>query len=119
MLYVRSCPPLSSGRSLPGLTQSIFTIRLPLPADSFVSRTAIRAANSVEIDEVDHFLVRSQPAAQFLAVHPRRHHDHFGFADHLRPIVAQNLAEMRNFFFDVLAIRSDQAAHGDVFVPDE
>src|SRR5882762_2575711 len=119
MLYVRSCPPLSSGRSLPGLTQSIFTIRLPLPADSFVGWTAVRAAHFVQINEIDDCLAGLQQAAELVAVYPSCHHDHFGFSYDFRQVVAQHLAEMRNLFLNILTIRSDKSAHRYVFVPDK
>src|SRR5258706_13293421 len=54
--------------------------RLPLPADSFVGRTAVRASNLVQVDQIDHFLAGLQHAAKLVPVNACCDDNHFGLA---------------------------------------
>src|SRR5438270_12929841 len=106
MLYVRSFPPVSSGSSLPALTQRIFTASR-LPANSRVFACA-DAASFFQVHQVDDNLFRAQSLAQSLFIDSASSDDHnLGVLDRPRQVRRKQATDARNHVFDVLAVGSE------------
>src|SRR3989475_12434557 len=93
--------------------------RYILPADSLVLATGGKAAHLLQVNQVDHDVLCPQVALQWILIYAARanYHD-LGFLEHLHQIAGQKRADMRNDFFYVLTIGTDQASYGDIIVPD-
>ena len=82
-----------------------------LPANSFVGLRAFRPLRSIQVDEVNYDLLGTQNfgkltfTCRFVA-----EDDNFGGAHHVFEVGGKHGPDVRDDFFDVLAVGSDQSA---------
>src|SRR5215469_18118227 len=117
MLNDRILPPVSTGHNFPALTQSMFIDRLP--AEPLVGFAGRGTAGFFQVHQIDDDMLGAEMGLQFLAVDSASaNNDDFRFLQHLLEIGGEQRSDVRDDFFDVLAVRTDQPAKRYIVIPD-
>src|SRR5579859_3131939 len=115
MLYERIFPPVSTGSSLPALTQRMRTL---LPANPFILG-ACWPPGGFQIHQIQNDLARTQVLLQLVSRDtPGRNNDDLGILQNLAEIVLEQQTDVRNRLFNVFAIGADKPPQGYVVIPD-
>src|SRR5690348_9248968 len=112
-------PPWSRGTRPPDFTQITFKRAAPSPANSFVFRGTLVATRTVQMNQVEYELIRTQPGGKFLLVGSfRSHHVDHILLLHFARVIAKERTDMIDVAADDLPVGTNQAAQRYCPVPD-